>query len=364
MGPPGHGRRGAERPAGRAARSNPPVRFDRLTAEAADDGWESPGPDRPAGPRTELARDASRTILTRNSSPDVPFDRSINPYRGCEHGCIYCFARPTHAWLGLSPGLDFETRLTMKPDAPALLRKELSRKGYAPAPVALGTNTDPYQPVERRLRLTRQILEVLAAFRHPFTITTKGAAVVDDIDIIAPEAAAGRARVAVSITTLDPRLARAMEPRAATPDRRLAALRALADAGIPASVMVAPVIPGLTDHEIEAILQAAREAGAVRAAYICLRLPLEVKDLFGDWLEAVLPGRAAKVRAAVRQIHGGRDYDPRWGTRMAGEGPIAELIGQRFSRAARRLSLDGPLPPLDCSAFEVPGQADRQLSLF
>ncbi|HET7410183.1 MAG TPA: PA0069 family radical SAM protein, partial [Paracoccaceae bacterium] len=291
------------------------------------------------------------------------FDRSINPYRGCEHGCVYCFARPTHAHLGLSPGLDFETRLRVKPAAAALLRKALARPGYEVQPIAMGTNTDPYQPVEKDWRVTRQVLEVLREHRHPVTITTKGTLVTRDIDLLGAMAAEGLARVTVSVTTLDNRLSRAMEPRAASPGRRLAMVRALSDAGIPTSINMAPVVPGLTDHEVEHLLEAAAEAGAGSAAWIALRLPLEVSPLFRDWLAREFPDRAARVMGRVREMHGGRDYDPAWHKRQKGEGVHSALIARRFAVAARRLGLDRPLPPLRRDLFRVPPRAGDQLSL-
>ncbi len=347
---------------GRGAAVNPAGRFERHAREAFDDGWESE--DDPPPLRTEVAVDASRSVLVRNSSPDVPFDRSVNPYRGCEHGCVYCFARPTHAQLGLSPGLDFETRLTAKPDAPRLLEAALRKPGYRVAPIALGTNTDPYQPVERRWRVMRGILEVLSQYRHPVTITTKGALVTRDLDILGEMGRAGLARVQVSLTSLDPRLSRAMEPRAASPGRRLAAIRALAGAGVPVGINVAPVIPALNDHEIERLVEAGAAAGAEGAGYIVLRLPLEVAPLFREWLERAFPDRAARVMRAVRELHGGRDYDPAWGRRMKGEGVLARLIARRFEAARRRHGLDGPDRRLRTDLFRPPPRAGDQLDLF
>jgi len=314
--------------------------------------------------QTVLARDATRTIIARNDSPDVGFDRSINPYRGCEHGCVYCFARPTHAYLGLSPGLDFESRIFFKPDAAKLLAAELSKPGYEAKPIGIGTNTDPYQPAERKLKITRSILEVLARYDHPFSIITKSALIARDADILGPMGKKGLVRVAISITTLDRKLARAMEPRAATPDRRLAAMRALTDAGASVIVGFAPVIPGLNDHELEAVLEAAARCGAVSAMYVSLRLPLEIKDLFREWLEAERPDRAKRVMSLVRQMRRGRDYDPDWGKRMTGEGPIADLISNRFSKAAARYGLDRPTPPLRMDLFKRPAVESNQLSLF
>jgi DNA repair photolyase len=294
-------------------------------------------------------------------------DRSINPYRGCEHGCAYCFARPSHAYLGLSPGLDFETKLAWKADAAAILRRELAKPGYRCQPVALGINTDAWQPVERRLRVTRGILEVLAEVRHPVTIVTKSALILRDLDLLAEMARGNLVHVAVSITSLDPGLARTMEPRAPSPQRRLSVIAALAAAGIPTALMVAPLIPALSDHELEAILGAARAAGASSAGYILLRLPHEVKPLFRAWLDSHQPGRADHVFSLMRQMHGGKEYDSTFGTRQRGSGPLADIIAQRFRGAVRRLGLDAPTPPLDVMAFRPPpqpGTATPQLSLF
>ena len=346
----------------RGAASNAAGRFEPYAREAVDDGWGAE--EDPPLLRTEIAFEAPRSVITRNRSPDVGFDRSINPYRGCEHGCVYCFARPSHAFLGLSPGLDFETRITAKPTAPERLAAELARPSYRPAPVAIGTNTDPYQPAERDLGIMRRILEVLRDFGHPVTVVTKGALIERDIDILGAMAAAGLARVGISLTTLDRDLARSLEPRAAAPARRLAVIRRLAAAGVPVRAMIAPVIPGLTDHEIEALLTAARDAGASAASYILLRLPLEVGPLFREWLEAARPLRAASVMARVRETRGGRDYDPAWHRRMSGSGIHAGLIARRFEVAARRLGLDRELPALRCDRFAVPGGASRQLDLF
>jgi DNA repair photolyase len=348
---------------GRGAVSNAGGRFESQVSEAFDDGWTA-ADEGPAPLRTTVTAEKARVIITRNDSPDVSFDRSINPYRGCEHGCIYCYARPAHAYMGLSPGLDFESKLFFKPGAGALLERELRKSGYAPRSIHIGGNTDPYQPVERRLRVTRQVLEVLARFNHPFSIITKSALICRDLDIIGPMGAQGLARPAVSITSLDRKLARVMEPRAATPEKRLAAVRQLSQAGAPTAVMFAPVIPGLNDHELEGVLQRAAQAGAVAAGYVVLRLPLEIKDLFREWLEANLPDRAQRVMSLVRQMRGGRDYDPQWGKRMKGEGPIAEMIAKRFSIAKRRLGLDRPLAPLDISRFAPPPIAGDQMELF
>ncbi|GHD39513.1 radical SAM protein [Thalassobaculum fulvum] len=360
---------------GRGAVSNRVGRFEPYARERVDDGWtpppgqagsRNPDPLEPGEPklRTTVAIDASRTVIARNQSPDVPFDRSINPYRGCEHGCIYCFARPTHAFLGLSPGLDFETRLLAKPDAPALLRKELARPGYECAPIAMGTNTDPYQPVEREMKITRGILEVLAEHDHPVTIVTKSDLVVRDLDILGPMAARGLAKVGVSVTTLDRELARKLEPRAARPDKRLAAIRACTAAGVPAAVMVAPVIPAVNDHEIEPILEAAAAAGADSAAWILLRLPLEIADLIEEFLRSHFPDRADRVLSLVRQTRGGRLYRAEWGRRMRGDGPYAQMIAQRFRTACGRLGLAGRTGGLDTSRFRAPTPPRTQLSLF
>ncbi|HUF86947.1 MAG TPA: PA0069 family radical SAM protein [Thermohalobaculum sp.] len=349
-------------PRGRGAGTNPTGRFERLAREAFDDGWDIEEELPPL--RTEVAIDRSRSVLVRNTSPDLPFDRSVNPYRGCEHGCTYCYARPSHAQLGLSPGLDFETRLTAKPDAPRLLAAALARPGYRPAPIALGTNTDPYQPVEKRWRIMRGILEVLGEHRHPVTITTKGALIVRDLDILGELGRAGLAHVQVSLTSLDPRLSRAMEPRAASPGRRLMAVRALAEAGVPVGVNLAPIIPALNDHEIERLVAAAAEAGACTASHIVLRLPREVASLFREWLERAFPDRAARVMARVRELHGGRDYDPAWGKRMTGQGVLARLIAQRVAAARRRHGLDRPWPALRTDAFRRPPRPGDQPGLF
>ena len=349
---------------GRGAVSNRTGRFEAFATEAMDDGWDS-WPDEELPPlRTTLTKDATRSIIARNTSPDVPFDRSINPYRGCEHGCVYCFARPTHAYLGLSPGLDFESRLFFKPDAALLLKKELGARKYLCSVMAMGTNTDPYQPVERELRITRQSLEVLATHDHPVSIVTKSALVLRDIDLLAPMAEKNLAKVCVSITTLDRGLARAMEPRAATPARRLETLRALSAAGIPCGVMAAPVIPVLTDPEIEAILEAAANAGAVSAGYVLLRLPLEIADLFREWLESHAPLKARHVLNVVRDMRGGQIYDPAFGVRQRGTGPYADLLHQRFAKAVRRFGLNRRTIPLDTTLFRPPRDDDDQMRLF
>ncbi len=349
---------------GRGATFNPKVRFESSELEPFDDGWgtlDQVAAEAPPPP-TEVLPDASRSIIAHNNSPDIPFEQSINPYRGCEHGCIYCYARPSHAYLGLSPGLDFETRLFAKFDAAKLLERELAAPGYVCRPITLGANTDPYQPQERRLLITRGILEVLARCRHPVGIVTKSAAVVRDLDILGPMAADGLARVFVSVTTLDPKLARKLEPRAAAPHRRLQAIEGLRPAGVPCGVMVAPIIPGLTDHETEAILEAAAGAGAQQAGYTLLRLPYEIKDLFDAWLYAHAPLRKARVLSLVRQCRGGRLNDPTFGRRMRGQGPYAELIGRRFALARRRYGLDRRAPALRTDLFEPP--SGRQLRLL
>lgn len=351
----------ADRRRGRGAATNPAVRYDDLSAEPVDDGW---GREEDLPPlRTEITMDRSRTIIASNRSPDVPFNRSINPYRGCEHGCVYCFARPTHAHLGLSPGLDFETRLTVKPDAPALLEAAFAKSGYRPEVLAIGTNTDPYQPIEREHRVMRGLLMVLAAHRHPVSITTKGALILRDIDLLGPMGRDGLAQVAISLTSLDHRLSRSLEPRAAAPKRRLAAISALARAGVPVTVNVSPIIPSINDTELERLLEAAADAGARHASSIVLRLPLEVSPLFRDWLGRTMPDRAARVMRKVREMNGGRDYDPTWGRRMRGRGVEADLISRRFRIAARRMGLDRPLPPLRTDLFHRPAGGDGQLAL-
>ena len=347
---------------GRGTSSNPANRYDQLTSETVDDGWE----DREELPtlRTEVSTEVPRKVITRNTSPDLSFDRSINPYRGCEHGCVYCYARPSHAYLGLSPGLDFETKLIARPDAPRILERELRAKSYAPRTIAIGTNTDPYQPIERDRKIMRGILEVLRDFKHPVGIVTKGTMITRDIDILAPMAAKGLVRVGISITTLDKKTARAMEPRVPTPAAKIRAIRQLTDAGIPVRIMVSPVVPALTDHELEAILDAAARAGAVAASSIVLRLPLEVSTLFQDWLQDHYPDRAERVMGRVRELHGGKDYDPSFGKRMTGQGKWAELIQQRFKLKARQLGLDRSLPQLRTDLFDVPLKSGDQMSLF
>jgi DNA repair photolyase len=351
-----------DRRRGRGAGINPSGRFEPQSRHVFDDGWESLEELPPF--KTEVQVEKPRNIITRNDSPDISFDRSINPYRGCEHGCIYCFARPTHAYMGLSPGLDFESKLFAKPDAARLLERELSKEGYQPKTIAIGTNTDPYQPVERQWRIMREILEVLEDFNHPVGIVTKSALVARDIDILARMAEKGLAKVALSVTTLDKRLARTMEPRAATPTRRLETVKALHEAGIPVSVMLGPVVPGLTDHEIERILESARAAGAREAGYIILRLPLEVNPIFKDWLLKHYPDRYRHVIALIRSMRDGKDYDAEWGKRMKGTGPYAWQIGRRFEIAARRLGLNTTRMKLRTDLFKAPARAGEQLVLL
>lgn len=349
---------------GRGAVSNLGGRFEQRERAAIDDGWgslEAPLPQL----ETTLLIDHAKSIITRNQSPDLPFEQSINPYRGCEHGCIYCFARPSHAYLDLSPGLDFETKLFYKPDAARLLEAELRKPGYRCSSISLGTNTDPYQPLERKLGVTRSLLEVLLRFRHPVGIVTKGAALIErDLDLLQALARERLVMVALSITTLDPALKRGLEPRAASPQARLRVLKMLEDAGIPTMVMVSPVIPFVNDAEIERILAAAHAAGTRRAGYIMLRLPYEVKELFREWLQAHVPLKAGHVMSLVQQMRGGRDNDPRFGTRMSGEGAFADLVRQRFQLACRRLGINvGERMSLDRSRFQVPPQAGDQLGL-
>ena len=348
---------------GRGAVSNRSGRFETTHRAVFDDGWAR-DEDEPPRLKTEIAIDRSKSIINKVPSPDMSFDRSINPYRGCEHGCIYCFARPTHAFLGLSPGLDFETRLTMKPDAPALLRRALSAKRYAPRTIAIGTNTDPYQPIEKTHKIMRGVLEVLAEFNHPVAIVTKSALVARDADILGPMGEKGLARVALSLTTLDAGLSRKMEPRAATPQRRLWALRQLNAAGCPTAVMLAPMIPAINDHELEALVRAAANSGAKGASYIVLRLPLEVRDLFVEWLHEHFPDRAKRVMRYVRELHGGRDYDPQWGKRLSGEGVYADLIRRRFQRATAQHGLSRENPPLRTDLFCVPAVETPQFSFM
>src|SRR5437763_4844473 len=349
---------------GRGAGSNETGRFESEKRVPFDDGWGS-SDDEPVRLPTTLSVDTTRTIIARNDSPDIGFDRSINPYRGCEDGCYYCYARPRHAYLGLSPGLDFETRIFYKPNAAALLRDELRKKGYVCRPIALGSNTDPYQPAERKLGVTRSILEVLREFNHPVTIVTKGALIQRDIDILADMARDRLAVVTVSVTTLDRDLARVMEPRASTPERRLETIAALAAAGVPAGVLSAPMIPALNDSEMEAILEKARAAGAQVAGYTLLRLPLELKALFKEWLGENFPAKAAHVLSLVAQCHGGKIYDSAWSKRMVGTGPYADMLSARFDSACRRLGFEPrSTEVLDTSRFRLPPARGDQLVLF
>ncbi|WAJ29772.1 PA0069 family radical SAM protein [Antarcticirhabdus aurantiaca] len=353
-----------DRRRGRGSGVNPSGRFEPFARGPVDDGW-STLEDLPAL-KTEVQAETARTIITTNASPDISFDRSANPYRGCEHGCVYCFARPSHAYLGLSPGLDFETRLFVKPNAASLLAEEIARPGYVVKPLAIGTNTDPYQPIERRETLMRAMLEVLEAANHPVGIVTKSALVLRDLDILSRMAAKGLARVALSVTTLDRTLARAMEPRASTPTKRLEAVRALSEAGVPTMVMTAPIIPGLTDHEIERLLEAAKAAGARDVGYVLLRLPLEVAPLFKEWLLRHYPGRYRHVLSLLRSMRGGKDYDADWGRRMTGTGAYAMQIRRRFELAADRLELNRGRAPLRTDLFSPPkaSAAGVQLSLL
>jgi DNA repair photolyase len=342
----------ADRRKGRGAQSNATGRYEPLARVAFDDGWQRLD-DLPAF-KTSVTVDASRTVITRNDSPDISFDRSINPYRGCEHGCVYCFARPSHAFLGLSPGLDFESKLFVKPEAPRLLERELSASGYQPRTIAIGTNTDPYQPIEREYRVMRGILEVLESCGHPVAIVTKSALVLRDLDILGRLAKRNLVKVALSVTTLDPRLARLMEPRAATPARRLETLRQLAAAGVPTAVMVAPVIPAINDSEIERILDTAAALGVKGAGYVLLRLPLEVRDIFREWLMANFPDRYRHVFKLIRDMRGGKDYDATFGKRMTGSGPIAWMIGRRFEAACEKLGLNVGVSKLTTAHFSPP----------
>jgi DNA repair photolyase len=350
---------------GRGAIGNPTGRFEPEQRVAVDNGWGGAEEEQPRLDTT-FTRDTARSIIARNDSPDIPFDQSINPYRGCEHGCIYCFARPSHAYLGLSPGLDFETRIFVKEDAPALLRQELSKAGYTCTPIALGANTDPYQPVERRLGLTRRILEVLSEFSHPVSIVTKSALVQRDIDLLVPLAQRRLASVAVSVTTLDRDLARSMEPRAATPERRLDTIAALSAAGIPTCVLASPMIPALNDAELERILEAAAARGATHAGYILLRLPLELVGLFQEWLAEHAPGKAKHVMSLIRQAREGKPYRAEWGKRMTGTGVYAEMLGARFDAAVKRLGLNlrRHAWKLDTTQFRPPPKPADQLALF
>ena len=345
---------------GRGAASFVRGRFEKTVAEAEDDGWgsvyaidegetEAPLPKL----RTQVTEERARSIVSRNQSPDIPFGQSLNPYRGCEHGCVYCFARPSHAYLDLSPGLDFETKLYAKTNAAEMLRKEFARKAYRCSPISLGINTDAYQPIERRYRITRQLLEVFAECRHPVSLITKSALIQRDIDLLAPMAKEGLVTVYVSITSLDNTLSSKLEPRAAAPHTRLKTVQALHEAGIPVGTMVAPIIPMITDREIEHILEAAYAHGARAAGYVLLRLPHELKDVWREWLALHYPERAAHVMSLVQQMRDGKDYDSAWGTRMRGEGPFADLIAMRFAKAFKRIGF-GRLPRMDCSKFLPP----------
>jgi DNA repair photolyase len=351
-----------ERRRGRGTASNAAGRYEPLARVAFDDGWQ--GLEQLPPFKTTVTVDATRKIITHNDSPDISFDRSINPYRGCEHGCVYCFARPTHAYLGLSPGLDFESKLFMKPNAPELLERELSAPGYSPKTIAIGTNTDPYQPIERRYQIMRHILEVLDRAGHPVGIVTKSALVLRDLDILTRMAKRDLVKVAISVTTLDPKLARVMEPRAATPPRRLGALRELVKAGVPASALVAPVIPAINDAEIERILEAIAETGVRNAGYVLLRLPLELKDLFREWLIENFPDRYRHVINLIRETRGGKDYDSTFGKRMTGSGPIAWMIGRRFEVACERLGFNLTSVKTTTEHFKPPRPSAEQLDLF
>lgn len=353
---------GDDRRRGRGAGVNPSGRYEIYQRDVFDDGWSSIDELPPF--KTEVQVERPRQIITRNDSPDISFDRSINPYRGCEHGCVYCFARPTHAYMGLSPGLDFESRLFAKPDAARLLERELAKDGYEPRTIAIGTNTDPYQPIEKQYRIMREVLEVLEARNHPVGIVTKSALVTRDIDILSRMAAKGLAKVALSVTTLDRKLARTMEPRAATPAKRLEALKQLSDAGIPTSVMVAPIVPGLNDPEIERILDSAQAAGAREAGYVVLRLPLEVAPIFKDWLLRHYPDRYRHVMSLIRSMRDGKDYDAEWGKRMRGAGPYAWQIGRRFEIACKKLGLNVDKKSLRTDLFVQARLGGEQLLLI
>jgi DNA repair photolyase len=347
---------------GRAAGSNDAGRFERHARVAEDDGWARE--DELPVLRTQTSIEVPRKVITYNRSPDLPFDRSINPYRGCEHGCVYCFARPSHAYLGLSPGLDFETQLIARPDAPQVLARELRAKRYEVAPIAIGTNTDPYQPIEKTHGIMRDCLEVLSEFNHPVAIVTKGSLIERDIDILSDMAKRGLAAVGISVTTLDARLSRLMEPRAPAPQRRLAVIRKLSEAAVPVRIMASPMVPALTDPELEAILTAGRDAGARHASWIMLRLPREVSPLVQEWLATHYPDRAERIMARLRDMHGGKEYDAGWHKRMRGEGPYAEMVAQRFDLAVKRLGLTRAGVPLRCDLFRPPSEKGDQLSLF
>jgi len=357
---------------GRGAASYVPGRFEKRSAEVEDDGWGSAydaadaaggDGDLPPHPATVVTEERARSIVSRNDSPDIGFSQSVNPYRGCEHGCVYCFARPSHAYLDLSPGLDFETRLYAKTNAAERLRVEFARPAYRCAPIALGINTDSYQPIERRYRVTRSLLEVMAECRHPVSIVTKNAGVLRDLDLLAPMAAQRLVTVYFSVTSLDNKLSSKLEPRASAPHARLKAIRALADAGVPVGVLVAPVIPMITDRDLEAVLEAAYDAGARAAGYVLLRLPHELKTIWREWLQLHYPERAQHVMSLIQQMRGGKDYDSAFGKRMRGEGPFADLIAMRFAKAHKRLGF-GRLPPLDTSRFVAPRKPSAQGDLF
>jgi DNA repair photolyase len=349
---------------GRGAGRNPEGRFETLRRDRFEDGWDVPPAEDPARPQTIVTPEQAKSIITRNDSPDVPFTYSINPYRGCEHGCVYCYARPSHAYLELSPGLDFETRLFAKVNAADRLREELARPGHKVEPIAIGVNTDCYQPIEREWKITRQVLEVLAECGHPCTIVTKNALVTRDLDVLSAMARKNLVRVFVTVTTLDAELARRMEPRASAPHSRLEAIRRLSSAGVPVGAMVAPVIPFLTDSGVESVLEAVAGAGAESAAYVLMRLPWELKELFKDWLETHYPLKAAHVMSRVRDMRGGKENDPRFGSRMRGEGLLADLLRNRFEIACERLALNRERRlPLDCRRF-TPPRSGPQLDLF
>ncbi len=368
----GEGRHRGQAIKGRGATGWLPGRYAKTVAENADDGWhERDREGEPASaPKTEVREEVARSLIVRNDSPDIPFAQSVNPYRGCEHGCSYCFARPTHAYIDLSPGLDFETRIFAKTNAPDVLRRELGKPGYRVSPIALGVSTDVYQPVERRLQLTRRVIEVLAETRHPFSLITKNALVERDIDLLAPMAALNLVRVYLSITSLDNPLSSKLEPRASAPHSRLRAMRTLHAAGIPVGVMFAPAIPWVNDHMLEDVLQAAREAGADSAGYVLLRLPHEVAPLFRDWLQTHVPDRAAHVMSTIRQSRGGKDYDAAFGRRFRGEGVFADLLARRFALAKKRFGYDSGYgrdhrdDGLDCSLFVAPRKPSPQGELF
>lgn len=351
----------SERIKGRAANINPAGRFEPISRHIFDDGWQTLDELPPF--RTEVLRESAKTIITRNTSPDISFDRSINPYRGCEHGCVYCYARPSHSYMGLSAGLDFETKLFAKPGAATLLEDELSKKGYKPKTIAIGTNTDPYQPIEKDWRVTREILEVLERANHPVGIVTKSALVIRDIDILSRMAEKNLVKVAISITTLDRKLARSMEPRASTPSLRLKTINDLTQAGIPTSVLTAPIIPALNDHEMERILDSARGAGAISAGFVLLRLPFEVSPIFREWLLKDYPDKYRHVMSILRSMRGGKDYDAKWNQRISGQGPYAIQIARRFELAAKRLGFNQKRNPLNYDLFKVPKE-DAQLALF